>query len=379
MTERLSQLLQTEAANLRIPPPPSAEVLETGHRVRARHRAVTGAAAAAALLVIGGTTAGLWLTTGHDATQGGVAAETASPPAFGIGPTVFVGDLVASVPGSVHSLSYTSVGVLVRSNAHEGASDGSGPESLTLVGYDGTTHSLGTIPEGVGPATDPTQPYYALAKRAGDGFVAVVRDAETGAEVATVPLPKRPMSYWPVPPLALSGDNLFVGYRHTVEVVDWHTGDVKTAPDLSGGFPEVSGGRTVLPGQGGFRVVDAATGDELATIPFPERSTEDPAGSYGRGVTLSPDGRFALTFYSGQNDVQVYDIATGADVTFTPPDEYPEDPLDFGWTADGNVFWVQGSTVTTCDSQQGTCTDSPTTARVRPDTDVRPGGVMFES
>ena len=91
------------------------------------------------------------------------------------------------MPGTLHSLHYTSVGVLTRSNPNGGASDGSGPESLTLVSADGTTTDLGTIPEGVGPATDPDEPVYALAEKSGDGFRAVVRDATTGEEVGSIP------------------------------------------------------------------------------------------------------------------------------------------------------------------------------------------------
>ena len=64
----------------------------------------------------------------------------------------------------MHSLHYTSAGVLVRSNPNDGGSDGSGPESLTLVQYDGSTVPLGTIPEGVGPATSPVEPVYVLSR-----------------------------------------------------------------------------------------------------------------------------------------------------------------------------------------------------------------------
>lgn len=103
----------------------------------------------------------------------GDAPQRSRPPAYGVGSRVVIGDVVAQVPDSVHSLHYTSVGVLVRSETRTTAPrTAPGPESLTLVHDDGSTVDLGTVPEGVGPATDPEQPYYALAERSGDGFEA---------------------------------------------------------------------------------------------------------------------------------------------------------------------------------------------------------------
>ena len=163
MTERLNQLLHDEADRLDIPPVAAGEVLGRGRVLRRRRTFAKAGAAAAVLAVVGGITVAV--TNGGDNDRAiEPAAPTANVPAFGFESTIYVGELTASVPETTHSLYYTSEGVLVRSNPNEGGSDGSGPESLTLVRYDGSTTDLGDIPEGVGPATDPEKSVYVLAR-----------------------------------------------------------------------------------------------------------------------------------------------------------------------------------------------------------------------
>jgi len=373
VAERLSRLMHAEVDALDIPAPSPRTTLATGRRLRRRHNltvAVVGATAVAAVAC--GTL--FWANRPAVTVVDPVTPHSApAPPAYGVGSRVVLGDEVAQVPDTVHSLHYTSVGVLVRSNPNDGASDGSGPESLTLVQDDGTTVDLGTVPEGVGPATDPEQPYFALAERSGDGFEAVVRDARTGDEVGRVALPDLPPSYWEVPPLGLSGDHVYVGYRSKTVAVDWHTGDNHVVAGLTGGIPEVYGGHALIPTGDTATVIDAATGEELAEFPV----TGDPADGEG-GVDLSPDGRFALVWhidpqsYEPARKFTVVDIASGGSQPFDGA------PYDWGWTADGGLFTIQDGTVAQCAPATGECTEARSPVNIGSQM-IRLGGRMYES
>jgi hypothetical protein len=365
MTDRLSQLLHDEAARLDVPPVDADVALSRGRGLRRRRTAASVGVAAVALVVIGGATL---LTTGGDDDRAvepaGGAAQSA--PAFGVGSKIYLGEAVASVPDTVHSLHYTSAGVLVRSNPNDGASDGSGPETLTLVRYDGSTADLGTIPEGVGPATDPDEPVYVLAEARGDGFVAVVRDAETGKTLEEVPLPDLPPSYWEVPPLSLDGGTLYVGYRSETAAVDLATGEHRIVEGLSGGFPEILEGRTLVPERKRLTVLDVNDGKIVLTVD---------TGRYASG-SLSPDGRYLRVsesdmFSEGPADVTIYDVATGE------PIDLEETGGESGWTADGDLFQVGNGSVTTCDLATRECTNAD--VPVKGNADLRLGGQTYES
>lgn len=365
MTERLSVLLHDEAQALPVPPPPSELLLARGRRERRRRTALTGLAAAAAFAVVGGSVA---LATSW--TRGPDAIDPATPPAIGpaysVDGTVHLGtdDVTAKVRGTVHSFHYTSAGVLVRSNARGGASDGSGPETLTLVRPDGSATELGTVPEGVGPATDPNQPYYALAEAQGPGFVAVVRDVTTGDQVGRAPLPDLPASYWDVPPLALSGDTVYAGFRDSTAAVDWRTGETRAAEAMGGGIPEVSGSRTSAGYGDVSRVLDVATGEVLL---------EKRIKGYG-WFDLSPDGRYALlAVEEGPGGppppgVDIYDVATGSKTTVEGH------ASDWGWTSDGRLFSVdiERDTVTTCEPATGDCQEREVELPEAPDSEPEP-------
>jgi hypothetical protein len=369
MTERLNQLLHAEADQLDIPSVAADAALTRGRGLRRRRTFATAGATAAVLAVIGGTV--LVATGGDDDDR---ATEPAAPPAaaanvpaFGFQSKVYLGDTTATVPDTVHSLHYTSEGVLVRSNPNDGASDGSGPESLTLVRYDGSTVDLGTIPEGVGPATDPDESVYVLAETRDDGFAAVVRDASTGGTVDEVPLPDLPPSYWEVPPLALDGDTLYVGYESESVAVDLATGESRPSPGLGGGAPHVSGGRTILGEGTSITVLDVATGE-------PVRTFEVGHDAWG---TLSPDGRYlgvgTWDDETVENQYTVYDIATGALVDLGPLANVP----DLGWTAAGDAFAVSRSKLTTCELDTGACTRHD--VDLPQDAYVKFGGRTYES
>ena len=367
MTERLSQLLHDEAADLTPPPPDCATTLAQGRRLQRRQRVTSGLAATAVAAVVATTAGFVALQTGQpDARDVGPAGpgQGVAPAAYGVGSDIHLGDVVAQVRDTVHSLHYTSLGVLVRSNPNDGSSSGSGPESLTLVRWDGSTEDLGTIPEGVGPATDPDQDVYALAEARGDGFVAVVRDAMTGETVLEQPLPDKPPSFWEVPPLALDDETLYVGYRNETVAVDLTTEEVTTVDGLAGGIPDVQGGRTVVQEDGVVSVRDATTGEVLLDVDGPE---------FAWG-TLSPDGLFLEVVIDDMDPgpVQVYDVASGEVQEFPASD-------DWGWTVDGGLFKPDGDTLTTCVADTGSCQEQPLDPPLPKDADVRVGGSIYES
>lgn len=370
MTERLNQLMHETADQLDIPPVQVDAAVGRGRGMRRRRTFAMAGATAAVLALVGGTV--VFATGGEN--DGDRATEPAAPPpaaanvpVFGFQSKVYLGDATATVPDTVHSLHYTAEGVLVRSNPNGGASDGSGPESLTLVRYDGSTVDLGTVPEGVGPATDPNEPVYVLAEARAGGFAAVVRDAATGETLDEVPLPELPPSYWDVPPLALDGDTLFVGYESEVVAVDLSTGAHHVAEAMPGGIPDVAGGRTLSAEGTTLSVLDAATGELVRTF-------EVGNDAYG---ALSSDGRHlgVSTFddETFENAYTVYDVATGEAVDLGPLARAQE----LGWTAAGDAFAVARGTLTTCDLDSADCTQLRTD--VPADAFVKLGGRSYES
>ncbi|KRF13863.1 hypothetical protein ASG90_13655 [Nocardioides sp. Soil797] len=375
MTERLAALLHDEANELDIPPPDHAAILRSGKQGRIRRRMTILLAAAAALAVVGTGAALVVNAMGDESTGDGRVAAAALEPgliSYGARSTVVVGDATATIPDTLHSLAFTSVGVLVRSNPNDGASDGSGPESLTLVADDGSTTALGRIPEGVGPATDAEQPLYALAEKSGDGFRAVIRDARTGDEVGSVPLPDLPMSYWDVPPLALDGDVVYAGFKKEAVAFNWRTGKEQPVHGIPGGMVEVRGGHALSYGKAGISVIDVTTGKRLTTVPLGQ-------DEYGFG-TLSPDGRYLQFTMEESPDengqpteptgIDVFDVATGEHVSLDG------NPYAWGWTSSSLPLYVSGTQRKVCDPETATC-ESATGPKL--DGELRMAGTSYES
>lgn len=389
MTERLSQLMRAEANALDIPAPPTSETYVQGRRLRRRKQLTAGAAAVAAVAVIAaGTTVAVQSLDGSNGTSGIDAATQAyvEGASLTIDKTVYLGDrTTAKVKDTVHSLHYTSAGLLVRTNKNDGASDGSGPESYTLVRPDGSTKEFGVLTEEQAPGTDPTLPYLAWTE-VNEGEVSVVLlDVQSGEE-KRVPVPG---TYeWGgggAPPVSLSGDFVYVGTTGATLVVNWRTGDVAPSEHLAG-FPDVAAGRYITRKGGKSVVASAETGEVL--LELPGRSS----------VRLSPDGRFAKygDSFDG-DDFDVYDVKTGGHRSFTG------EPMDYGWTADGHLFTIAEGKVKVCDAVTGECTmgyevpdtehfGKPDVCEPDPDADIimctdedmvgahiRLGGVMHES
>ena len=299
-----------------------------------------------------------------------VVPEQEFPPAFAAGDTLYLdgGATAVQMDEVVQQIYFTSAGLLVRTNA-TGDSDGGAPFHFVLVTPDGATKKLGLTLGEVVPGVDPTQPLLAYADMKGSTEQVVVHDLTTDQDVARVDVPGQ-MTWggWPAPPVALSGDLVFVGNDEPV-AVDWRTGEVATTGAMPQGTPAVNGGRTVIPGEKSARVVDVASGTtllDIATGPQP-------------WVTLSPDGRYAKDggdLMSRQGGVEIYDVQTGKHVTL------PGQASDYGWTADGRAFTVKGHTLTVCSPVSGDCSDQPLPDGVRLDDAVyfvRLGGAVYES
>jgi len=372
VTERLTDLLHRAADGLAIPPAPSAEVLRHGRSVRRRRR--VGLAAGVAVLAVG---IGVVATTGSDdpgAHRGVDPADTASGgltgAVFSVGVTVYFdgGAKHATIDDkAIKSSYYTSAGLLVR-HGNNIDSDGGGPQRFSLVRPDGTVSPVSVVTEEAVPGVDSAQPYLAYTEVV-DGVVqVVVHDVSTDEEVARVSMPGSfEWGGWSGPPVALSGDTVYVGTADVTRTVNWRTGDIGETDVLQPGFPTVRGGRTVNTTKHEATVVDVATGETLLSIPIGRSSY----------VTLSPDGRFATVDSFDADSFDVYDVGAGSHTAFNGGS------FDYGWTAEGDLARLKNHHVDTCKTATGECTTGSETipsdgGGVAPD-DVRFAGQTYES
>jgi hypothetical protein len=347
MTERLMTLLQREADTLDVPPAPATEILDAGRRLR-RRRTRTMWAAAAVTLVVAGGGATVALTGGHGRDDLPATPTPTGPFAWAVDDTVYLGSDARAVPMPevAQTLYYTSAGILVRTNK-DGSSDGGAPFHFQLVSPDGTATRLGVTLGDVVPSADPSEPYLAWATMTDAKIQVVVHDVSTDRDVATVDVPGAfTWGGWAAPPVALSGDVVYVGTDHETEAVNWRTGAARTTVVLPGSqAPDVSGGRiVVVNGQGADHatadIVDAATGRDVLDIPI---------GRFDH-VALSPDGRFAMVGSDTQSSsVEVYDVGSGTHVSVTAS------AFEVGWTPQDDLFGVHGDQLKVCSATTGDC------------------------
>ena len=367
MTERLNQLLHAEADQLDIPPVAADAALTRGRGIRRRRTFAMAGATVAVLAVIGGTAL---VATGGD--EDDRATEPADSPAANVPAFAFQSKFTSATrlrPCRTPCTRCTTPpqGVLVRSNPNDGASDGSGPESLTLVRYDGSTVDLGTIPEGVGPATDPEEPVYALAEARDGGFVAVIRDATTGETVSEVPLPDLPPSYWDVPPLALDGDTLYVGYESEAVAVDLATGARRGVEGIRAGSRTC---RVAGPSPSRAPPSPCSTPQPASWCAASKWATT-PGEHSRRTVAIWPSRR--STTRPSRRTFSVYDVGTGELVDLGQL----AGAQGLGWTAAGDAFAIDRGVLTTCDLGSGDCTKRD--VDVPSDAFVKLGGRVYES
>lgn len=369
MTDRLATLMRTEADTLDVPSAPAPEILAAGRRLRRRSTTRRGGAAALVVLAVA-VTALVARGGGQDTPTPPVTRPSSSPvavpslpKAYAVGDTVYLGDgrVTATMPEVAQTLYYTSAGILVRTNKN-GFSDGGAPFHFQLVGPHAKTTELGVTLGDVAPSADPTEPYLAWATMTGDRIQVVIHDVTTDKDVATVDVPgKFTWGGWEAPPVALSGDLVYVGTDSETAVVNWRTGEATTSDAVPGSrFPEVHGRYALTEDSGSAPVVDVDTGRTALDVPL---SHTDPP------VSLSPDGSHVMVGAEGHTEV--YDVSSGNSV------QVPSG--DWGWSANGeSVFRVDGSTMTTCSTSSGRCHDTPTSP-VEAHAFVRYAGIAFES
>lgn len=391
MTERLADLLREEAQALEIHIPPASDVLGAGRSLRRRRGYVAGLVVAS---IIGVATAGSMFAADRLADSGSDSSPTSifgEDGVFSIDHTVHLGGAGAptvTLKEDIHSLHYTSEGVLVRTNLRGGASDGSGPEHFTLIRPDGSTIEVSVTTEGIVVSTDADQPYLAYSETDSDGNVQVVlHDVASDEEAARVNVPgTHSGTGWPSPPVSLDDDTVYVGFPGPAVAVDWRTGESRTADHVGGSFVEVYGGRTTgyeqlekpdfrtgTAGRALTTVIDANTGEVLLSA---EISSQD-------GFSLSPDGRFAILAVLGDNlddpyvlpeTWEIHDLESGDTLTIDISE------LPSGWTPSGAMFRLEGDELLTCDASTGDCSSQPSGVEELDGSEhLRFGGTLYES
>jgi hypothetical protein len=372
VTERLADLMRRAVDDLPVPPAPSADVLQHGRAVRRRRGLAAVGGAAAAVVVVAGI--GIAATGGRDDGAGKddpgpvASASGLSGAVFSIGTTVFLDGGVRSVTiddKAIKSSYYTSAGLLVR-HGNNNYSDGGGPQRFSLVRPDGTVSSVSVVTEETVPGVDGAQPYLAYTEVKDGEVQVVVHDVSNDTEVARVTLPGDfEWGGWSGPPVALSGDMVYVGTDDVVRTVDWRTGVIGQTDVLPPPGYLVEGGRTVGHAGDDSTVLDVTTGETLLSVP---------AGRHGY-LTLSPDGEFA-TLDTGKS-FDVYNVDSGTHVSFDGA------AYDYGWTPEDDLARLDDHHVVTCSATSGECTTGSDTipangGGVAP-RDVRFAGQTFES
>lgn len=376
MTERLAALMREETESLPVPPPATADILAAGRRMRRTRRlaagVVVGLAAASVLAATLGASALLaddgptsQLPAASAAQLAGWAVASGSSVQLGNGRTV-------EVDGTVKSLYYTSVGVLVRSG--DDARTDSADSSYSLIDEFGDVTDFTLELGDRVPGTDPAQPFLVYAEPTGDprSWDVVVRDVRTGEVVQTVPV-RGAFTWggWVAPPVSLSGSHAYVGLDRATLDIDLETSTVTESEALPAStMPTVQNGREVVEERAGTAsVVDAQTGELL----FEHRQGD-------RLLSLSPDGRFAVAYpwRTCEDDgrctwdlptVVVHDLATGTQ------QEFDVTGTSFGWTPDGDLLLVDDATVEVCDAASGACRSTPVDVDGQ---NLRLGGTGYE-
>lgn len=409
MTERLAELMRAEADALDVPPPPATDILLAGRSERRRRYVVPALGAAAAAVVVVALAVGPGSRLGADpgSDDGSVAvheragasfsdaeadaarAALSRGGAFAVGSTVYLGDRDYGVEiddPAVRGLYYTSAGVLVR-HGKDHAMDGSSRDTYSLIGTDGSITGLELHLGDVSPSTDPTQPYLAYAGPRDDGWDVLVLDLRTGELAARVPVDGAfTWGGWEAPPVALSGDRVYVGLDEAMVAVDWRTGEVTTTSLPGSTYPDVNADRYLqirrdVSTDGAesdvtVRVLDGVSGETLLDLP----SVGD------RWASLSPDGQqvIVMPYLTMTEDGQIqrldgavlHTVATGERMALPP-----SPTGGYGWTPDGRVLLVSGDDLTVCDPGAGSCSTSPLGLglTVEDAGTVRLGGVVNES
>lgn len=378
----LASLLHDESIRLEVPPAPTTEVLRQGRSIRRRRRlGAAGACVAVAsafALTVALTGVGGW---DRERALDPAIAPTADDWAIAQGGRIHLGSgATVDVPGQVKTIYYTSAGMLVRVGATPNTD---APDSnYWLARDDGSVTDFDLSLGDRVPGTDPSLPYMAYAEPGANDaeWNVVLRDVRTGEVATTIAIEGRfTWGGWVAPPVALSGDHVYVGVDGTLLDVHWRTGEV-IVTDIPTHMPEVDGGRGVVEDNSAKEasVVDMATGRSLMTLPYD--ASKEPFDAVwprlsvdGSHVLLTPnamcedDGRCAFD----DPTATVIDIETGQRRQLEL--SYGE----YGWTATGELITLDGNTARICNLGSTEC--RTTTLSIANDAPVRVSGNSYES
>ena len=360
MTENhLSDLLHETATGLDVPVAPAGAILTMARRAR-RHRRTAVMGGLAGAVVVAGIGIGVAGLAGHGRpTLAAASAPQADGWAVAQGSTIHLGDgATATVSGEVKAMYYTSAGTLVRvgRSPYTDAPD----SAYWLIRPDGSTVDVDLSLGDRKPGTDPSLPYIAYAARGSDArhWHVVLRDVRTSTVVRTIDVEGAfTWGGWEAPPVALSGDHVYVGMDKATLDVDWRTGRVAHAAGLAASrMPTTAGGRDLSGDESPARVVDAQTGKTLLTIRFDDDRTFPRLSADGRHVLMSPTAtcRDAAHCTLDADTATVYDVDTGARQRLRSL-RYGS----FGWTPTGRLLEVDNHRVETCDVDSGRCASTP--------------------
>lgn len=308
-----------------------------------------------------------------------VASSYRTGGAFSRGDTLWFADPAYAVDlgTTIQMMYYTADGVVAGVTANDA---GDAPREYVYVGTDGKVREL-NLPGKVVPGTDAQADRLAYLSGGNGRYTVHVARASTGQELAAQSFSADyTWAGWDLPPVGLTGDYVVVGVDDDQLVINWRTGE-RAAPVPGAQLPITGGGRAL-------GADDNDAGHELLENVYSVgdsarlRSTEDLTATSKEQFDvnsptkqafnlLSPDGRFVLTTtwamaydekerFLGFLDVDmkpiddpvviVTNVETGARVSL------PATPQGYGWTPDGRLLTVEGSTVTTCDGDTGRCT-----------------------
>ena len=369
MTERLSQLLHDEADRLDVPPVAADAVLARGRGLRRRRTASPRSARPPpSLAVVGGHRARG--QNGDDDDRAGSSRPT-PPPTNGLAwlrirLDGLLGDRTAPVPGTIHTFHYTPTACWSAATPTTAPPTAPAPSRSRWCARTGPRSTSARSRRASGRPQTRTSRSTSWP-RPDDGFVAVVRDAGTGETVDEVPLPDEPPSYWDVTPLALDGGTIYVGYKSETAAVDIATGESHIVEGMSGGIPDVLGGRIIAAEGTTISVLRRGTGELI-------RAFEVGDDAWG---TLSPDGRYLGVSTIRRRDLRVPVHCLRRRHRRTGRPRPARQRSRGGWTAAGDAFAVAKGTLTTCDLDTGDCTTSD--VPIKGNTFVKLGGKTDES
>lgn len=346
MTDRLSQLLHEEAAQLPTTTPDVASVTLAGRRLRRRERLATGLTTAAVLTLVVGAAA--VVRQGLVDNEPDVVSLPRDVIVYGWQDMVHLDDVSVEVPGTVTAVDLTPSGVVVTTDT---------PDELILVRYDGSTLPLGPTSDESAVTTDPETDLFVHAVQRDDGVVVVVLDAKTGAVVRELPGTDRTGGGGLRPAVVLDGDTLYLAQRREgMFAINVVSGDRRTVDRVVRSIPAVRGGRRVVGDSRSYTVSDVETGELLLSVP--SRAVADASLSYdGRWFLVSdqtrPRNGPVDQFYPPY--VTVYDLESGREVVLDEADS----ALGWGWNVAGELYRVDAGEVVRCDPATGVCDRSP--------------------